>query len=182
MFEISEIKPLRKKLNLTQGELAKLSGVSQSLIAKVEAGILDPAYTKAQKIFSAIDSLNNKKNIKVESIIVKNIISLSPNDTLKSAIEKMKKYEISQAPVIENNSVVGLISESILLDSLIKTNDPNLKISEIMSEAPPIVSCSADIDAASHLLKYYPLVLVSDKGNYIGILTKADLIRTMLRK
>lgn len=182
MFEVSEIKSIRKKLGLTQGELAKLAGVSQSLIAKIESGLIDPAYSKAKQIFNAIDTLSNKKNVKVESIIVKRIISLSPDETLKSAIEKMKKYEISQTPVIDGQSVVGLISEGLLLDALINTNDPDMKVSEIMSEAPPIVSLSADIDAASYLLKYYPLVLVSDKGKYVGILTKADLLRTMLRK
>jgi predicted transcriptional regulator len=182
MFEVSEIKSIRKKLGLTQGQLAKLAGVSQSLIAKIEAGLIDPAFSKAKQIFTAIDTLSNKKNVKVESIIVKRIISLSPNETLKSAIEKMKKYEISQAPVIDGQSVVGLISESILLDALISTNNPNMKVCDVMSEAPPIVSTSADIDAASYLLKYYPLVLVSNKGKYVGILTKSDLIRTMLRK
>ena len=182
MYDIQEIKSIRKKLGLTQGELANIAGVSQSLIAKIESGLIDPAYSKATKIFNAIDSVNNKKSMKVESIIVRKIISLSPDETLKSAIEKMKKYEISQTPVIDDNRVLGLISEGILLDAIIKTNDPNAKVSEVMSEPPPIVSISADLDAACYLLRYYPLVLVSDKGRYVGILTKADLLRTMLRK
>jgi len=33
-YELKEIKELRKKFNLTQSELAKKSGVSQSLIAR----------------------------------------------------------------------------------------------------------------------------------------------------
>ena len=37
MFEIDDIVRLRKQLGLTQTELAKLSGVSQSLITKMEA-------------------------------------------------------------------------------------------------------------------------------------------------
>ncbi len=53
-MELSEIKHLRKKFGLTQSQLAKLSGVSQSLIAKIEADRIDPTFSKAQKIFEAI--------------------------------------------------------------------------------------------------------------------------------
>ena len=48
MFELNEISRLRKQLGLTQAELAKLSGVSQSLIAKLEAGKIEPSYSKAK--------------------------------------------------------------------------------------------------------------------------------------
>src|SRR3989338_5241600 len=48
--EITEIKIMRKRHGLTQTQLAKLSGVSQSLIAKLEAGIIDPSYSNVKKI------------------------------------------------------------------------------------------------------------------------------------
>lgn len=182
MYEVAEIKNIRKRVGMTQGELAKLADVSQSMIAKIESGLLDPSYSNAKKIFAALDSLTNKKNIQIEQVMVKKIISVSPNDTLKDAIETMKKYGISQTPVIDGNSVAGFISEGILLDAIMNTHNPKARISEVMSEAPPIVAVSADIDAASHLLKYYPLVLVSDKGKLVGVLTKADLLQNMLKK
>ena len=181
MNELSEIKIIRKKLNLTQGELAKISNVSQSMIAKVEAGILDPSYTNACKIFKALEDINNKKSVKIKDVLNKNIISVSPHETIKTVITKMKKYEISQTPVIDGKVVVGLISEGILLDAMLSSNDSNIKVSDVMSEAPPMVSLSADFEAASHLLKYYSLVLVSDKGEFVGVLTKADLLRNMLK-
>ena len=49
--DIKEIKILRKKLEITQNELAKKSGVSQSLIAKIESSNIDPAYSSIKKIF-----------------------------------------------------------------------------------------------------------------------------------
>ena len=48
MFEIDDIVRLRKQLGLTQTELAKLSGVSQSLITKMEAKKVEPAYSKVK--------------------------------------------------------------------------------------------------------------------------------------
>ncbi|MBI2079314.1 helix-turn-helix domain-containing protein, partial [Candidatus Micrarchaeota archaeon] len=45
-IDVSKLGSLRRKLGITQKELAKLAGVSQSLIAKIEMGKIDPAYSK----------------------------------------------------------------------------------------------------------------------------------------
>ena len=42
MDELIELKKLRKKLGLTQNQLAKRANVSQSLIAKIESNKIDP--------------------------------------------------------------------------------------------------------------------------------------------
>jgi predicted transcriptional regulator len=42
-------------LGLTQGQLAKIAGVSQSFIAKIESGKIDPSYSKVKTIFDVLD-------------------------------------------------------------------------------------------------------------------------------
>ena len=57
---LQEIKHLRKKFNLTQGELAKLAGVSQSLIAKIESNKINPTFTNSvAKTSVSIFATNN---------------------------------------------------------------------------------------------------------------------------
>ena len=63
---LDEIKRLRKKYHLTQQELAKRAGVSQSLIAKIEAGLLDPTYTRAEQIFGALENVEEQKELKAK--------------------------------------------------------------------------------------------------------------------
>ena len=63
VVELEEIKEIRKKLGLTQSDLAKRAGVSQSLIAKVESGRLDPAYSNAQKLINALNDYGRKKEL-----------------------------------------------------------------------------------------------------------------------
>ncbi len=42
LFNIEHLKKIRKQLNLTQHQFAKESGVSQSMVAKIESNKLDP--------------------------------------------------------------------------------------------------------------------------------------------
>jgi len=179
-YELNEIKKIRKNLELTQTDLAKKANVSQSLIAKIESGKIDPTYTKTQKIFQTLNDLENKEEVKAEEIMNKKIVSISPTEDIKNSISKMKKYDISQMPVVENDNVVGLISESTLLNALLDKKFK--KVSEIMEESPPIVSKNASIQLISNLLRHYPMVMVSDSGKLIGLVTKSDLLGKLYRR
>lgn len=173
-YELEEVKKIRKKLGMTQTELANRAGVSQSLIAKIESGRIDPTYTKTKKIFAALSELEKKEEIKAEQIMTSRIISIYPNDSIKEAISRMKKFQISQLPVIEGSKLIGLVSESTILDALL--NPKSARVRDIMQESPPIVSKKTSIQVVSNLLKHYPIVLVSEEGRLIGLITKSDLL------
>jgi len=179
VYELNEIKKIRKTLGLTQTDLAKRANVSQSIIAKIESGKIDPTFTKTKRIFETLDDLENKEEIKAEELMNKKIVSIYPDDNVKDSINKMKKFGISQMPVIDNEKIVGLVSESTLLDALM--NKKGRKIEDIMEDTPPIVSKKASIKVVSNLLRHYPVVLVSQSGKLIGLITKADLL-SMLYK
>ena len=147
MQDLSEIKKLRKNLNLTQKELANRANVSQSLIAKIEAQKIDPTYTKTLQIFNALNSINKNENVQVKDIINKNIISVEPETKVLSAVGLMKMHNISQLPVISTHPV-GLITESSLLDSFAKHSQQELvelKVKEIMKDCPPVLNMRCPI-------------------------------------
>lgn len=178
-YELSEIKKIRKSLGLTQTDLAKRANVSQSLIAKIESEKIDPTFTKTKKIFETLNDLENKEEIKAEEVMNKKIISILPSDNINDSVNKMKKFGISQMPVIDDNKIIGLVSESTLLDALMNKKDK--KMSDIMEESPPIVSKTASVQVISNLLRHYPMVLVSESGNLIGLITKADLLSKLYK-
>ncbi|RMF05320.1 CBS domain-containing protein [Candidatus Woesearchaeota archaeon] len=175
-----EIKLIRRQLGITQSELAKKSGVSQSLIAKIESGRLDPSFTKVKKISETLEILRNERQKKVREIMVTRIISAKPEMAISEAIKKMKKHNISQMPVIEQGVAVGLISETSILEALAE-NKPHRQVKDVMSDAPPLIPEEATVETATAMLAHYPLVLVSKKGKIKGLVTRSDVLQKAFR-
>ncbi|MBU0757222.1 MAG: CBS domain-containing protein [Nanoarchaeota archaeon] len=181
MNNLKEIKLLRKRLNLTQKELAQRSGVSQSLIAKIESEKIDPSFNNAKKIFETLNQIQTKSDFSAKDIMSSKIINVSSKDSIRSAIRKMKNNDISQIPVIDGNHAVGYVSERILLESMIKFGTPDKLIADVMQDSPPIIPLDTKKDVIASLLIQFPLVLVKEKEKLKGIITKSDMLRVMYK-
>ena len=179
-MDIREIREARRQLGLTQAQLAQHARVSQSLIAKIEAGKLDPAYSNATRIFEALSQLSTKREQTASAVMHSSIVSVLPHSSVKDAIEKLKKHEISQLPVIENHKVVGMISEAGILAALL--DGKKGKVEEAMAAAPPTVDADSPLSSFTPLLQHFPLVLVAKQGKLIGIITKSDLLGALYRR
>lgn len=175
MIELQNLKKMRMALDLTQHQFAKSAGVSQSLVAKIESGKVDPTYSKVKKIEEALHLLSSKTELGLEEVMTKKIITAKPSDKAIEVIRIMSSKNISQVPIVHGDNVIGLVSESSALENAEKLK--NSTAVEIMNEAPPIVPITTAISVISNLLKHYPLVLVKKKGTLAGIITKADLLR-----
>ena len=121
-----------------------------------------------------MNELSQKHEAKAEELMTDKMISVSPEDPIKEAIAKMKKFNISQMPVIEEHKSIGLVSESIILEALLKKQVKRVK--EIMQDSPPVVSKNTSIGVISNLLKFYPMILVSEDGKLKGVITRSDLL------
>ena len=173
--DISLIKKKRHVLGIKQKELANASNVSQSLIAKLESGKIEVSYSLANRIFSALESYEHKNEKTCKEAMTKHIIQINSNEKAIKAKELLKKHNISQIPVFEGKRNVGSISETSLLNHH-DENLSNLKAEEIMDEPFPILSENTPISAVIPLLKSSGAVLLSDKNNISGILTKSDVL------
>lgn len=179
VFDITQLKKIRKQIGLTQHQFASKAGISQSLIAKIEAEKLDPTYSKVKKIEQALELLTKALGKEAKDMMAKRIISIKPNERIPNIIKLMNKYNISQAPIIDKDNVIGLVSESSILSGNLKDIN-NLTANDIMTEVPPIISKNAKQEVIKHLLKYYPLLLVKDKDKLAGLITKTDLIKSLI--
>ena len=174
-----ELRALRKKANLTQKELAIKAGVSQALVARIEAGDVDPRVSTLRKILTVLsDEAVVKKTVK--EIMHTPVITIEEADSLENAIEKLWEYGISQMPVMRGDRAVGSVKEETILRVIKekKVKDlSNTSIRSFIEESFPIVSIETDVDEAARILSSgYSAILVSEHGMMVGIVTKIDLI------
>lgn len=117
----------------------------------------------------------------VKSHADKPLITADAEENLSSVIEKFKKFDISQIPVVSNGEFVGSIDDLKLYESL--SEDPSMRNAEVktvMNESFPIVEANAGMNDVSKLIdKENSAVLVKDnEGNY-HIITKFDIIEAL---
>jgi len=175
-----ELRNLRRRFRLTQKELAQKAGVSQSLIARIENKTVDPRLSTVRRIFNAITSIQSERK-KAKDIMHSPVVTIDAMDTIKSAITLMKKYAISQLPVLRENKLIGSIQESTLLDKLVDSKNSDRFFSNsvynIMEKSFPVVEPEADVNYVINVLsRENSAVLVIDNKKIVGIITKIDLL------
>ncbi|MCK5774037.1 MAG: CBS domain-containing protein [Thermoplasmata archaeon] len=171
------LKSARRKAEITQNHLAKLSGVSQSMIAKIESGIVDPSYKVMKELNDALFRKRDDTRRKAFEIMNPGLVSFSPDDPLDEAVNVLMEKGYSQAPVLKDGRPVGTISESSILLAIHDTKKKELRVMDAMGEALPTIPSSTSTESVLDLLKAFSAVLVVENGSIVGIITRTDLIR-----
>jgi len=198
--DLDKVRQMRKRLDLSQRELATLAGVSQSLIAKIERGSIDPSYSNVRKILMAFEEVLRRRKVEgmklggqlsVGDLATRGVVFVTPDQTLGESVERMMKGRFTQLPVLHGERVVGGVTDDCIRDYTIeetrngrKSYDEVMqtKVEEIMSEPFPILSEDTPIQLASVHLQRDEAVLVSRKGQIVGILTSADFLNLGLNQ
>jgi predicted transcriptional regulator len=182
-----DLKRYRKNSGLTQQELAKKAKVSQSLIARIEAGTVDPRLNTVRKILQVITE-SRQKELKAIDVAVTKVITIYETDPISKASELMFANGFSQLPVCDvNNHVIGAIKEKTITMNLIEhgigiLSHPTKDLLTKDDALPMLPSSSSLKSIVSLLIQHeHSAVLLVDEGKIAGIITKADVIRTYLR-
>jgi predicted transcriptional regulator len=92
----------------------------------------------------------------------------------------MRDNSISQIPVFESSRVVGILTEDNLAKVMVEKDEKDLRnmhVSQVMEPPPPLVDVSTPAKALIPLVRFAKCILVSEKGNVIGIVTITDTLK-----
>lgn len=110
------------------------------------------------------DYLNNP----VEKIMVTNVLTALPSDFVEDAANTMTENQISCLPIEENGKLVGIITETDLLHTLVKLTGADMPSSRIDVEVPDesgVLSCISCIIKDHRLNIHSALVYPSKNSN-----------------
>ena len=183
---LSEIKRLRKKLDISQKELGYILHIPQYTISRIENGAIDPPYSKFKKVYEYLENERKKRKKSkkhAEDIMVQKIISINSISTIREAVDLMNNHEISQLPIFENNQNLGSITSKKIQKYI--TDNPqiiNMDVSLIKELPFPEIEKNWNVRDISDLLLQYSAVLVRENNDYIGIITDSDLLKSTNKK
>jgi cystathionine beta-synthase len=106
------------------------------------------------------------------------LVTVGPETKVEEAVALLRKYNISQMPVTENDHPVGRVTEN----SLVRQAFENPAILEqgvrgLMEPAMPVLDATATMDEAMRQLgRGNPAVLVRRDGKMCGILSRYDFL------
>ena len=179
----SDIRRMRKALDITQTDLANESGISQSTIAKIERNRISASYATVVKLFETLDEMakGHRRDMTAADVATKDIISVQSTDKVRVASELMRTSGVSQLPVLRGDASVGSISERIIFDKIRdgKSMDDlkEMMVADIMDESFPMVSESTPVSSVTAMMSDSNAVLVTKKGHITGMITKADILK-----
>lgn len=112
------------------------------------------------------------------------LLTVNADDSVPAAIELMRKYSISQLPVVRGDEVVGTLQETALMNRIFEDGSTlSAKVGDVMSESLPLITRESSVSSVYQLLlDGRSAVLVMDKESKpCGIVTKIDLIEHITR-
>lgn len=120
---------------------------------------------------------------KAKDVMVKDVITISPDSSLEDAIKILIDKKISGMPVVDaGGQIVGIISEKDILNFVFSGNLGNTKVKEAMSKSITSFGPEDDIDKIALAIgeKQFRRVPIVEKGKVVGIVSRRDIIKIAL--
>jgi len=122
-------------------------------------------------------------SLKVEDVMVKTVITLEANATVREAVAIMNERDISCVVMVHDGSPIGIITESDMLKRvLLEAKDPaKTKASQIMTA--PIIHGEPQMsvqDAVKLMVqKKIKKLPILEQERLVGLITLTDLVRSI---
>ncbi len=104
-------------------------------------------------------------------------VTVSPDEPLSNAYSRMKLYDVSQLPVMEDDRIVGIIDESDLLVAVFKSSDSfQDSVQTAMVSKLSSVNVDDPIDKLLPIFEQDFVAIVKDGEKFLGLITRLDLL------
>jgi CBS domain-containing protein/anti-sigma regulatory factor (Ser/Thr protein kinase) len=123
--------------------------------------------------------------LKVKDVMTTDVVTVSSKDTMNELREILRGKRISGTPVVEGDQLVGIVSIEDLIKCL-AAGEMDTSIEEKMSEEMETLYADEPLIHAVRKFDRYGFgrlpVIERDQGKLVGILTKGDIMKGLLKK
>ena len=120
----------------------------------------------------------------VDDIMTSPPLTVDPEESVVDVAKKMLEHGFGSALVVEDDKLIGIITEHDLLYALSEgENGIKLKARDVMSEDPITVKTKTDIMEAIKIMKdanVRHLPVVDHKGRPVGVVAFRDILESLM--
>jgi CBS domain-containing protein len=117
----------------------------------------------------------------VKDLMTSELTTVAPETSVSEAAERMAREDIGPLPVVENDRLVGIVTDrDLVVRVLAEGRDPrSTTVREVASKEPITVSVDDDLVTTLDLLAKHQVrrVPVVDGDRLVGIVAQADVAR-----
>ena len=118
--------------------------------------------------------------MKVSELMTKNPATAMPNSGLQEVAKMMRDCDCGAIPVVENNKVVGVITDRDITIRVVAENKnlQDVKVGDVMSKQVYTAKENDDVrDVANQMEKHKVrrVPVVDEQGKCVGIVSQADI-------
>ncbi|HEV2432093.1 MAG TPA: pyridoxal-phosphate dependent enzyme [Burkholderiales bacterium] len=111
------------------------------------------------------------------------VVTVNADETVLAAHQRMKLYDVSQLPVLQDGRIVGIVDEE---DILLEVYDNPAHFSEPVTEAMErhlvTVPPSASVGELLEIFNRGLVAIVVDGNEFLGLITRTDLLNWLRRR
>jgi cystathionine beta-synthase len=110
-------------------------------------------------------------------------VVVGPNDSLTVAYQRMKMYDVSQLPVMNDEKIVGIVDESDVLMH-VHTDQERFKdlVSTAMVRELEVLEVDAPMAELMPVFDAGKVAIVMDGTRFLGLITRIDLLNYLRRR
>ncbi|MDT8450668.1 MAG: pyridoxal-phosphate dependent enzyme [Wenzhouxiangellaceae bacterium] len=140
-------------------------------------------YWMREQGFLDVESHGDLRDLIARPVETHDAIVVRPEEPLSNAYKRMKLYDVSQLPVLEDDRIVGIIDESDLLLAVYNQEERFAEpISSAMVSDLESVRVGDPIDALLPIFNQDHVAIVLDGEKFLGLITRVDLLNYLRRR
>ncbi len=120
--------------------------------------------------------------ILVRDIMMRNVKTVRPDDSVWEAVSKMNKFHIGSVIVTNNGRPIGIITERNILERIVEPRlDPStVRAKEIMSSPVVTIDPNVAVEEAAKIMarKHIKKLPIVEGGKVVGVVSTSDIVRT----
>jgi len=140
-------------------------------------------YWMREQGFLDIESHGDLRDLIARPVQTHDAIVVRPEEPLSNAYKRMKLYDVSQLPVVDDGRIVGIIDESDLLVAIYNHEDRfNDPIRTAMVTELEAVQVDEPIDTLLPIFNRDLVAIVLEGDQFLGLITRVDLLNFLRRR